>query len=242
LIKGLIDLNRKLSRIFSERYIEFVRSGDYKQTLLYEINTFLKFRNYSFVLEVGGIDRPLLCRSEEIKYDGLDIENKEKCLEIYDNYYVQSIEEPLQNKYDLICSFALLEHVRDNNKSFQVMLDALINDGMMIHYLPSKYHPYSIILRVLGSKLAIKLLEITHPQIIGISGYPSFFNQCSVNDMQRLCNKIGFKAIKIIPYYRANFYFEIFFPFFFLITLWENICKKFNWYTFCSGFIIIAKK
>lgn len=242
MIKGFINLNRTLSRKFSERYKDFVGSDNYKIIMLCEINNFLHYKNYSFVLEAGGIDRPLLNKSEKIKYDGLDIEYKEKCLEIYDDYYVQSIEESLQNKYDLICSFAVLEHVRDNNKSFQVMFNALNNDGMMIHYLPNKYHPYSIISRVLGSKLAIKLLKITHPQTIGISGYPSFYNQCSVNDMQRLCYKIGFKDIQIIPYYRANFYFEICFPFFFLVTVWENICKKFNWSTFCSGFIIIAKK
>ena len=70
------------------------------------------------MLEIGGIDRPLLERSSRFRYDGLDIEYREQCEDIYDNFYVQSTEKSIENKYDLIISMTLLEHVRDNDASF----------------------------------------------------------------------------------------------------------------------------
>jgi len=104
------------------------------------IDSFVRQRNFSHVLEAGGIDRPLLERSKEIRYDGLDIEHKERCEHIYDNFIVQSIEESFKYKYDLIISKALLEHVQDNDASVTQMYEASRTGGYVIHYLP-----YSII-------------------------------------------------------------------------------------------------
>ena len=69
-----------------------------------------------------------------------------------------------------------------------------------------------------------------HPKSEGISGYPAFFNRCSIREMSRLCRKTDFKEIQTIPYYRANYYFEVFYPAFLLVTLWENFCKKYMMY------------
>ena len=242
MIKGFIDLNRGLSRRFSNRFKNIVKSENYKEKLLSEIARFADKKPLTRILEAGGIDRPLLSKSEKVKYDGVDIESKPNCLQIYDDFYIQSIEEPLKEKYDVICSFTLLEHVRDNKRALYEMFVGLNSGGLMIHYVPSKYHPYSLVARMLGSEKSARLLHSVHPQTIGICGYPSYFHKCSVNEISKLCGEIGFKDIVTVPYYRANSYFEIFFPAYLLVTLWENLCRKLRWSLFCSGFILIATK
>lgn len=198
-----------------------------------------KIRN---ILEVGGIDRPLLEKSKTYTYDGLDIESKEKCRDIYDNFMVQSIEQKVSGKYDLIISFTLLEHVPNNTNSFHSIYDALNEKGVTIHYIPSKYHPYSLILRLVGYKLQKKIISYLRPHVKDLTGYPAYFDKCSPNDMAQLLREIGFNNIKIIPFYRANDYFSFFAPFYVLITLYENLCNTLNLKSMCSGFIVYASK
>jgi SAM-dependent methyltransferase len=194
------------------------------------------------VLEVGCIDRPLLNRSSKFRYDGIDITYKAECEKIYDNFYVQSIEQPIENKYDLIMSKTLLEHVQDNDASITQMYEALRKGGYTIHYQPSKYHPYSLALRIVGHKWQRKLVRILRPWAVGVTGYPAFFDKCSPKEMRKLFNCKGFKDIETVSFFRANDYFRFFFPFYITVTLWENICKKLRWEQLCSGFIVIARK
>jgi SAM-dependent methyltransferase len=210
--------------------------------MLRELEHFIDTHEPCRVLEAGGIDRPLLKKSSAFNYTGLDIEYREKCRQIYDDFIVQSIETPLPGSYNLICSFTLLEHVRNNRRAFNTMYDALVQGGMMVHYVPGGWHPYALVIRLLGPRLSIKILSRLHPEVIGQSGYPAYFDHCTVGKMEQLCRETGFKNITFSCYYRANFYFEVFFPAFLFVTLWEDFCRLLGLKTFCSGFIVTARK
>lgn len=220
----------------------FVEKGSYKDQLLQLANNIINERGFCSVLEVGGIDRSLLQRSEKIRYDGLDIEYRQQCKSIYDNFFVQSIEKPVKFKYDLIVSTALLEHVQDNNASVTQMFEALKPDGYSIHYLPSKYHPYSLILRTVGPKWQVRLIKTLRPWAMNITGYKAFFNKCSPKEMKKLFMSKGFRNIEVVPFFRANDYFKFFFPCYVVVTIFENTCKRLKLEQLCSGFLIIAQK
>jgi len=242
LFKVFIEMNRRASRAFLRRFPRFAGNDDYRKPVVTALEDFVRKRKNSRVLEAGGIDRPLLTKSSLFSYAGLDIEFREQCTEVYDMFIVQSIEEPLSQTFDLICSMTLLEHVRDTEKALRSMYNALAPGGLMVHYVPSGLHPYSIILRLLGPRLSLALLQKMHPDIIGQSGYPAFFNRCTVGSMARLCKKQGFSDITFTCFYRANFYFEVFFPAFLLVAVWEEICRAMGLTAFCSGFIMKARK
>ena len=242
LVKGFVNVNRWLSQYVLRRFHRLASGGDYKGAVLKELKDFIGTRKHCHVLEAGGIDRPLLKKSPVITYTGLDIEYREQCREIYDNFIIQSIEDRLPGKYDVICSFTLLEHVRDNTRTIRTIHDALEREGMMIHYVPGGLHPYSLLIRLLGPRLSVALLTKFHPDVIGQSGYPAYFDHCTVGAMDRLCRRAGFTDVAFSCYYRANFYFEVFFPAFMTVTLWEDFCRLLNLKTFCSGFVITAKK
>ena len=203
---------------------------------------YIKKNSPKNILEAGGIDRPILQKSNNYFYFGLDLENKLNCHDIYDTFLVQSIEEPLDQKFNLIISKTLLEHVPDNTKSLKVMYDALQSDGIMMHYIPCKYHFYSIILRIIGPQLQKTLINYIRPETKSVTGYPVFFNQCSSHAMENLCKNTGFRQIEIKSYYRATDYFSFFVPVFMIISIFENLFKYFDLKLFASGIILVAKK
>jgi SAM-dependent methyltransferase len=242
ILEKFVSFNVRLSDYVTRKYPCFVEKINHKEQLLSFINKIVNERSFCSVLEVGGIDRPLLKRSSKFRYDGIDIEYKAQCEEIYDNFYVQSIEHPIENKYDLIISMALLEHVRDNDASATQMYEALKHKGYVAHYLPSKYHPYSLILRLVGPKWQVRLIKTLRPWAVDVTGYQAFFNKCSPKEMKKFFALKGFRNIKTVSFFRANDYFKFFFPCYIVITMWENICNRLKFEQLCSGFIIIAQK
>lgn len=238
----LVTFNVKLSEIVDRKIFRFSKKESYKAQLLSFINETVNTCKPHAVLEVGGIEKPLLQLSKQIRYDGLNIEYKEQYERIYDNFIVQSIEDPIRYKYDLIISRAVLEHVQDNQASIKQMSQALRRGGYTIHYLPSKYHPYSLLLRLSGPEWQRRLIKILRPWARNKTGYPAFFDKCSPKEMRKLFKSEGFDCVTIIPFFRANDYFRFFLPLYIAVTLWENICEKFKWEQFCSGFIVIARR
>jgi hypothetical protein len=194
------------------------------------------------ILEIGGIDRPLLGRGRGFTYEGLDIESREGCYRAYDNFLVQSVEEPIPGQYDMIVSITLLEHVRDNTASVRNMFDALKAGGVTHHYIPAKWHPYSICLRIVGPKWQKRLIPRLRPGNENITGYPAFFDHCSVRSMRTLFERSGFVDINVEPYYRANDYFAWFLPAYVVVSLLENWWSAWRMTAFASGFVISAKK
>ena len=236
----IVAVNKKWSdhcRIKNELFYSDV--NNFTECLKEIIKKEIKLK-YS-ILEAGGIDRPLWHKDADIIYDGLDIEYSDKCDSIYDNFFVQSIEDTINGKYDLIISRTLLEHVPDNRKSFNSIYISLNEDGKTIHYMPNKFHLYSIILRLVGDEGQRFLIKKFRPWAEN-TGYPTYFSYCSPRQMEKLLTEIGYKSIKIKCFYHANDYFSFCFPLFILVTLWENFCKKFNLETFCAGFILEADK
>ena len=205
------------------------------------INAFATFPNSKNLMEIGGADRPLDLTKSSI-VDGLDIAKIENAKKLYNNYYRQSVEEVFPGGYDLIYSMTLLEHVPDNQKSIKNIYNALNNSGKTVHYIPSKFHPYSLILRLVGPKFQVFFIRWLRPEALEVSGYPSFFNCCSPNQMEALFESVGFEKVEIHPFYRANDYFAFFVPVYILVSFYENFCKFFNIRVAASGFILTAEK
>ena len=194
------------------------------------------------ILEVGGVDRPFLGKSKEYYYCGMDIDYKPSCYDCYDEFFVQSVEEKIAARFDLIISSHLMEHVPNNTRSVKSMYNALNEGGLMVHYIPSKYHFYSLCLRLVGPKIQKVLIKNLRPEAIATTGYPAFFDHCSPNQMKRLCNACGFKNVEIIPYYKATDYFAFFIPAYLFVSIFENLFEFFGVSYFASGFIVRAQK
>lgn len=121
LLLRFVRFNRKLSHALVRNFPGTFAGKPYGQVLMERITADLAQRSGATVLEVGGIDRPLLKKSLNFRYHGMDIESKERCYELYDEFLVQSIEKPVPAQYQMIISMTLLEHVPNNAAAVRSM-------------------------------------------------------------------------------------------------------------------------
>jgi SAM-dependent methyltransferase len=233
--------NRSLCRTFERRFPRFFGFPSYQDELRECIAASLEDCSGD-VLEVGGIDRPFLSKADRYRYVGMDIEEKPRCREIYDHFVVQSVEEPIAGEFDLILSITLLEHVRDNASSIASIFGALRPGCETHHYVPGKGHPYALALRAVGPRWQRRLIRALRPDSVEETGYPTFFDHCTARKMARLFEAVGFEAVRVRTFYRANDYFAFCFPAFVAVTAFENICRAFGWTYFASGFVISGRR
>jgi SAM-dependent methyltransferase len=242
MLAEFVRLNRKAATWLETRFPGFFAEPSYKLALEQRIYADLAGSNVNVVLEVGGIDRPLLQRSAAFEYVGLDIEARPDCYKVYDKFIVQSIEEKVDASADMVVSITLLEHVPNNDAAVRSIYDILTPGGATHHYVPSKWHPYSIALRMVGPVMQKKLIALLRPAAAAVTGYPAFFDHCTPWGMSRLFSKAGFTNIDVRAFYRASDYFAFFLPAYLLVACFENLCAATGFRFFCSGFIISARK
>ena len=240
-VRRFVAANRSLCRSFERRFPGFFGFPSYQDELRSRIDASLEGCSGE-ILEIGGIDRPFLSRNDRYRYVGMDIEEKPRCHDVYDRFIVQSVEDPIDGEYDLIMSITLLEHVRDNASSIANIFAALRPARETHHYIPGKGHPYALALRAVGPGWQKRLIGILRPDAVDETGYPAFFDHCTAGDMARVFEGVGFEAIRVRSFYRANDYFAFFFPAFVAVTAFENLCKAFGWRYFASGFVISGRK
>lgn len=244
IIRRIVTLNRSTSAWLAQRFPRIFSDPkpSYRATLLERVSCDITDMKPKTILEAGGVDRPVLNRSPNFEFVGLDIDERPNCAQLYDSFIVQSIEHPLPVKADIIISFTLLEHVPNNTAAIKAIYEALSEGGKTHHYVPSGMHPYSLALRAIGPRLQRFLIPILRPGTESVTGYPAFFNLCTPQAMKDAFHSVGFTEIDIYPFYRANDYFAFFTPAFIIVTLFENACALFNVRSLASGFVISARK
>ena len=260
LLRGLVMVNKRTCDYLTHRFPVFFSSGgierrpasavpddlDYRQLLTDTITRSVSQAGSVSILEVGGFDRPLVPRSTlrrlgAASFSGLDPARPEDT-SMYDAFFEQSIEEPIAALFDLVYSMTVLEHVRDNSKALSSIYHSLNPGGMSIHYVPSKSHPYSIILRAISNRVQTSLIRMLRPWAVEVTGYPAFFDQCSPAEMRRLSQRVGFTDCRVTRFYRANDYFSFLVPAFVVVTTLENLCRLLRTDWGCSGFVVELKK
>ncbi|MEI8347227.1 MAG: hypothetical protein WCG27_07155 [Pseudomonadota bacterium] len=244
LVVKFIASNRRLSSRLKEVLAPENQRPE-KEILLQVVNDFITYaKNHKIVdvLELGPSDRPMGQRQKGIVFDGLDLEKITDPHRFYDNYYPQSVERSFPKTYDIVFSFALLEHVPHNQLTMENIFNGLKNGGATYHYVPNRFHPYALGIQLLGNKLQKLLVAILFPGDQHRLGYPAYFNFCHVRGMKESFSRYPYQEIKITPFYNGSGYFDFFFPLYALVLIFELLCKKFQLAFFCSGMILFARK
>ena len=246
MLKRFIKINRGISEYFINKFPNFCHgrrtaAADFERLLEKLIE---KRGSGPFtILEIGGIDRPRLKKDLRYRYVGLDVDVNDNCYQIYDEFYVQSVEEPIPVKADLIISKAVLEHVPDVSISFQRMYDCLNEAGEMLHLVPCGYHPYSLATKFVGHKWQRKLIRLLlPPKAAQVRGYKAYYNLCSYSQMKRLVSSLSPENTSITPYWAAVGYFKFFFPLFLTIAALNRISEVFCLRQLASYMVVYLKK
>ena len=228
ILRHFVRYNRNASAWIAKRLPKAFSNPNpsYRATMLKRIAEDIEAKHPNCIIEAGGVDRPLLTRSEAYRFVGLDIDERPKCAHLDDDFIVQSIENSFALRADMIVSYTLLEHVPDNKAAITSMFKGLRPGGATHHYVPSGFHPYSLALRAIGPRLQKRLIPILRPGLEDVTGYPAFFHLCDPYRMSKAFRDVGFTDIDVQPFYRANDYFAFFTPFFVFDTLFENLCRR----------------
>jgi SAM-dependent methyltransferase len=228
MIRRILSANKSISAKLKSRFPGIFRGEDGHAEINGRIRRDLRALSARTVLECGGIDRPLLQKSEIETYIGLDIEDRPRCHDVYHHFLVQSVEAPIAVTADIVISTTLLEHVPDTEAAFQQIHGALREGGTTHHYV--------------GPSLQRKLIGLFRPEAADVSGYPVFFDNCSPSALERILVRTGFRDIDIKPFYHATEYFDFFAPLFLCVGVFEKTCERFNIRLFAAGVVVSAKR
>lgn len=235
-INFCMAVERRFPRLFASK----LASTTYLPDMISMLAPYLQ--NGGRILEVGGIDRPLIEKGDGYVFAGLDIEEKESCYEVYDEFSVQSVELPIEDQYDVIYSVTVLEHVPQNAAAARNMYAAQMLGGVSIHYVPCMSHPYGLLLRVVGHRWQQKLLSLIAEGERPMGGYPTFFDRCTPSRMEENFRRAGYDHIQVFPYYSPTPYFRALFPVHFLMVGYMHLCRLLGLRELCSGFLLVARR
>jgi 2-polyprenyl-6-hydroxyphenyl methylase/3-demethylubiquinone-9 3-methyltransferase len=201
------------------------------------------------VLDVGGGKFPAISLETKgqlgLKIVGLDISEKELCHapdHVYDMIVVgdvATVEIPLE--YDLVFSRTLLEHVKDPAAAIGNLARSLAPGGTMAHVVPCGNALFAILNRLLGNRVARRLLFAIYPHKAKNSGFPAYYRHCTPGAMSRLCQANGLTVVAVIPYYRSD-YGAFFVPFNTIELLRQALMCGLGFEDFAEGFTIVARR
>ena len=201
------------------------------------------------VLDVGGGKWPLIDQITKQRLNltitGLDISANELAAAppgSYDRTIVGDVASVvLAERYDLILSQTVLEHVRDTRAAIANLSSALAEGGIMAHSLPCAYAGYTLLSRLLGNRLGPRLLWALYPESRSTSGFRAYYRECTPRRMQRVCEEAGLEQIEITPFF-ASEYFRFFVPLYAAELARQLLLMRLGAENLCETFTVVARK
>jgi hypothetical protein len=199
-------------------------------------------QNSKKIIELGGVSRPVLQKSQNYEYIGIDIDGSFVYDNYYDNFYCQSVEQKIPSKADLIFSKYLMEHVKDVKSSYLHQIEALNTNGKIIHLYPLGYHPFSMLNKLVGNKLARKIIPLIRKGTEGITGYPAYYSMGNAYVLEKFLKGQEKLRINFFYHYGAVEYFTFCAPFAVIISLFNGLARFFKIKFFASNVLVVIEK
>jgi SAM-dependent methyltransferase len=170
------------------------------------------------ILDIGSGRRPtmpLAWRPSRSCYAGLDVSQEE--IEAagpgsYDETVVGDICSAipeLVNRFDLILSWQVLEHVRDMEAALRNIRSYLVPGGRLVALLSGSYAAFALLARVTPYSVRVRAMT----RLLGLdpdTKFPTRYDRCTYRALSGLLSSWG--TYEILPRYRAAGYFR-FWPF-----------------------------
>jgi SAM-dependent methyltransferase len=194
------------------------------------------------VLEIGGSSRPFLTADLTQEYVGLDVDEEVRSAPEYTRTLVQSVEETIPGKYDLVITKYVLEHVADNRTAMRQISECIAEDGHLICLIPCGYHPYSIATRIVGNSAQRWLIRFLRPHHSATTGYRVYYDYCSPDAFPRIVKESGLQVEFMEVHWSASNYFNFFVPLFVAVKLFNSFARLAGWRSVASSLVIHARK
>jgi 2-polyprenyl-6-hydroxyphenyl methylase/3-demethylubiquinone-9 3-methyltransferase len=171
------------------------------------------------VLDVGGGRSPLIPRQVarilRLHVVGLDISEAELRAAPAGSYAEMIVGDVTDTRipghFDLIFSQAVLEHVRDTRRAIANLSGAMAEGGAMAHFVPCRNAPFAVLNRLLGNKLARRIVHGIYPERKRAAGFRAYYDHCVPSELRRICKECGLEMMALEPYFVSD-YFQFFAP------------------------------
>lgn len=172
------------------------------------------------LIDVGGGKQPLLDvkrkNDNQLRVIGIDISQSE-----LDHAPIGAYDETISadiSKYqgeitgDIIVCQSLLEHVRDVPSAIKVLARMVKPEGKLLVFAPSRNALFARINLLLPQRMKEKLLFSIYPHTRRAQGFPSYYDNCTPAEIERLALENGLVVVENHHYYMSA-YFTFFLPF-----------------------------
>lgn len=165
------------------------------------------------ILDVGSGRRPALPPAErpDSLYVGLDISLDElrKAPEgSYDEFVAADVVEPqegLRNRFDLVVSWQVLEHVKPLDAALDNLRSYLRPGGRMVALLSGSFSAFALVNKVLPASAGVWLMErLLHRDADTV--FPAHYDRCHHAGLVRLLEP--WSRADVVPLYRGANYFR----------------------------------
>lgn len=174
------------------------------------------------VMEIGAGRRPMLSvkqiSSLNLSYTANDISERElarapsfvnkACFDIAGKVGLA----PLANRYDLIFSKMVFEHIPDTRKAYLNILQLLAPGGICINYHPVLYSPPFVINLMLPDAVTAPVLRMFSPRRHDgdVPKFPAKYDRCVISAKLRdELRDLGFREVWQIPFFYHGYFTKI---------------------------------
>ena len=169
------------------------------------------------ILELGGGRWPSFRLAEMPDnlrtYTVNDISDAELALvpEGYDKacFDVAGSASAFENRFDVVFSRFLAEHVRDGKAMHRNVYKVLKPGGVAFHLIPTLYALPFVINRLLPERVGQKVLDAFSPRREISPKFPAYYSHChgDTRAMRRMFEDLGYSRVEIRNFY-GHFYYE----------------------------------
>lgn len=202
----------------------------------------------SKVLDAGGGRKPFVppeARPVGGRYVGADVSREE--LEAapagaYDATMVVDLSRPLptDERFDVIVSWQVLEHVASMDQALANLHAALVPGGVLFAQVSGGLAVFSLAARLLPHRARVMFMK----RLLGSleeEKFPTHYDQCTARRLRRILQEGQWESVEIVSYYRAAYYFEFSWLLEALYLQFEDRLERWRIDNLATHYLIVAR-
>ncbi len=202
------------------------------------------------VLDIGSGRHPTIPfdkRPADTAYTGLDI-SLEELLEAGPGAYGETVEadaslrqENLIDRFDLVVSWQVLEHVRDLESTIESIRDYLKPGGRFVAMFSGGRSVFGLINRTLPDRLGSRIVDRTMNRTENnIPVFPAHYDRCTAKDLDPLF--ADWSTYELTPLYHGAAYFNFLPPLRSAYLVYENSIHRRNAANLATHYLVVAER
>ena len=200
------------------------------------------------ILDVGSGRRPALApdaRPPDCAYAGLDVSRAE--LELappgsYGEHVVADVTAPvpaLRERFDLVVSLQVLEHVPDTARALANMREYLVPGGRLVALLSGRFSVFGVINSAIPARLGVLLMKHLlrrDPDSV----FPAYYDCCHAAALHELL--APWRRADVIPIYQGGAYFNFALPLRAAYFTYENWAARGGHANLATHYLLVCER